>query len=176
MQTRSSCSEAPAGSTGEEGSTRRKKIGIAELAVATNGEMLTTSGVGSCLGVAIYDEDQSIGGLVHVMLPEAEGEVENAAKYADTGIEALVSELVEIGAEPSNLVAKASGGSDMLSFESQGPTIGARNIEAVRSILSGLNIPLVAEDVGGNHGRSLKFHPSTGTLDINSAKRDNYSL
>lgn len=149
----------------------RRKVGIADAEIATNGELLTTSGVGSCLGVAIYDEGKEIGGLVHIMLPEADESVENDLKYADTGVETLVREVEEAGGERENFAAKMAGGSNMLSFESNDESIGTRNIQAVRSELEELGIPLVDEDVGGDHGRSIEFNPTTKSFQVTSAKR-----
>lgn len=154
----------------------RRKVGIAEAKIATNGELLTTSGIGSCLGIAIYDDRNEIGGLVHIMLPEADESVEIDSKYADTGIESLVRDIEESGADRSNLRAKVAGGSDMLSFESNTESIGSRNIEAVREKLDELGIPLSGEDVGGDHGRSLEFDPATGSLRVTSAKQQNHLL
>jgi len=152
----------------------RVKVGIAEYRVASGDAVLTTSGLGSCLGVAIYDDAAGVAGLVHAMLP-SQAEMEetgNDAKFADSGIRRLVGDLEGEGAERTRMEAKLAGGSDMLDFSESGPGIGARNAEMGRRTLAEFDIPVVAEDVGGERGRSLRLEVDTGDLVVKSANRD----
>jgi chemotaxis protein CheD len=156
---------------------RRLKVGIAEYRVSSSEAVLTTSGLGSCLGVAIHDDAAGVAGLVHVMLPAAEEMNDgNAAKFADTGIEVMVEAMEEEGADPSNMVAKVAGGSDMLDFSENGSGIGVRNIETTRETLDDLGIPLTEEDVGGDHGRSVRLETRTGDFVVKSANKDSITL
>lgn len=155
----------------------RIKVGIAEYEVTRESVELTTSGLGSCVGVALYDDETGAAGLVHVMLPEAEKVKNgNAAKFADAGTELLIEELLALGADPENIRAKIAGGSDMLDFSDGGPGIGDRNVAMVRDTLDEHNVALVGEDVGGDHGRSLRLDTTTGTLLVKSANRENKQL
>ncbi|MBV0924278.1 chemotaxis protein CheD [Halomicroarcula limicola] len=155
----------------------RVKIGIAEYQVTTDSAVLTTSGLGSCIGVAIYDELSGAAGLVHVMLPTAEDvEGGNRAKFADTGVAVLVEALEAEGASRDGMRAKIAGGSDMLDFSENGSSIGSRNAEKVRETLEAYGIPLVGEDVGGDHGRSLRLESDTGNLVVKSANMDSATL
>jgi chemotaxis protein CheD len=155
----------------------RVKVGIAEYKIASGNSVLTTSGLGSCLGIALYDRQESIAGLVHVMLPSAdEMDDGNEAKFADTGIEALVDELDREGADPRNMEAKIAGGSDMLDFSEDGSGIGLRNVETGKETLDELSIPVIGEDVGGEHGRSLRLEVDTGDLVVKSANKDSITL
>lgn len=163
--------------TGQTNTPERIKVGIAEYDVSTNGETLSTSGLGSCIGVGIHDEESGISGLVHVMLPvSAEVDGGNPAKFADTGVETLVRELEANGADRSSMVAKIAGGSDMLDFSKNGSGIGVRNATVVEETLSALDIPIVGEDVGGDHGRSIRLQGDTGDLIVKSANRDEKRL
>ena len=45
------------------------KVGMADLKVGKSPDVLTTLGLGSCVGVAIYDPVTKISGLLHCMLP-----------------------------------------------------------------------------------------------------------
>ena len=157
--------------------TERIKVGIAEYDVSTDGAVLTTSGLGSCIGVAIHDENADVSGLVHVMLPTAD-EVDggNAAKFADTGVETLVEALEDAGGSRRAMIAKIAGGSDMLDFSKNGSGIGERNVKVVRKTLDSLDIPIVESDVGGDHGRSLRLEGETGDLVVKSANRDEKRL
>lgn len=155
----------------------RIKVGIAEYKVTTDSAVLTTSGLGSCIGIGIYDEVTGAAGLVHIMLPSAENRDDgNRAKYADTGIEALVDSLKDAGAKQQHLRAKFAGGSDMLDFSESGDSIGSRNARKVREKLEELNIPILGEDVGGDHGRSLRLKASTGDLVVKSANTESATL
>jgi chemotaxis protein CheD len=146
----------------------RQRIGIGEYAVAEE-HLLTTSGLGSCVGVALYDPTAGVGGLVHVMLPSsAVGADGPDGKFADTGIEALVSELVASGADSDAIEAKLAGGSSMLDFSTDDTDIGERNVAAIRELLDERDITVVATDTGGDSGRSLTFDPATGEVTIST--------
>ncbi|MCP3026098.1 chemotaxis protein CheD [Halobacillus sp. A5] len=133
--------------------------------------VIRTAGLGSCMGVVIYDADRSIAGMVHVMLPNSEmskNQYVNPAKFADTGIAALRNKLIKAGAASSRLRAKIAGGSQMFQFHSKSELmrIGPRNIEAVKSRLSELGIMLAAEDTGGDNGRTIEFDPVSCVLNV----------
>jgi len=147
----------------------RKRVGIADFAVTTDGAVLTTSGLGSCLGIGLYDDRAGVAGLIHVMLPTAPDDAPNAAKYADTGIDAVLAEMDDEGATPGRVRAKLAGGSAMFEFDSQDEPIGERNVAVTRATLDRLGIPVDAEDVGGDSGRSIRFHGDTGELRVKSA-------
>lgn len=146
----------------------RRPVGVAEYAITVDDVVLVTSGLGSCVAVGLSDGENAAG-LLHVMLPTADGRpVENPAKFADTGIELVVTELEAMGIHRADLVAKIAGGSEMIAFDSQARSIGERNVEAVRLALEALDIPLAGEDVGGDEGRTVEFTVD-GTLAIRSA-------
>ena len=145
-------------------------VGIADVAVTTDGATLSTSGLGSCVAVAVYDERGDVGGLVHAMLPRAaDGADDNPAKYADEGVRALYDSLVAAGATQTALSAKVAGGSHMFDFSDADNRIGARNVDVARETLGDLDVRIAAEDVGGDRGRSVKFDPTTGELTVRSA-------
>jgi len=146
----------------------RRRVGIADFAVTADGAVLSTSGLGSCLGVGLYDEGAGVAGLIHVMLPTAPTDAPNAAKYADTGIETLLNAMVDEGATPQRVTAKLAGASAMFDFDSQDTSIGDRNVTAARATLGRLGVSVVAEDVGGDSGRSIRFHGDSGTLSVSS--------
>jgi len=155
----------------------RIKVGIAEYEVTADGAELTTSGLGSCVGVALYDKTSAVAGLIHVMLPEAEDmDGEKPAKFADAGTELLIEEMEKLGAQSRQMQAKIAGGSDMLDFSEGGAGIGDRNVEEVRETLSEYGIPIVGEDVGGDHGRSLRLEARNGDLVVKSANQENQRL
>ena len=152
------------------------KVGMADLNVATAPNRLRTTGLGSCVGIILYDRIHRIGGLAHIMLPSSEmvkiGEV-NKAKYADTAIPLMIDMMVSIGAKKSLLVAKLAGGAQMFQFQTQNEMmrIGPRNVTATKEILKTLDIPILAEDVGENYGRTIELDTETGILYIKTATK-----
>ena len=152
------------------------KVGIAQMDVVKMPDTIRTSGLGSCVGVVLYDETKKIAGLVHIMLPDsslARTETINEAKFANTGIAALVEKLKLAGVQPFRLKAKIAGGAQMFKFATDNDSmrIGPRNVDAVKKELSKNNIPLIAEDTGGNSGRTIEFNPASSQLMIRTVNQ-----
>lgn len=148
------------------------KVGMADLNLCHAPDAITTLGLGSCVGVALYDKSNSLAGLVHIMLPDSTQvrQNQNKAKFADTGIELMIDMLVKEGARRSALVAKIAGGAQMFAFSGNNDMlrVGERNVEAVKEQLKKLGIPLLAEDTGENYGRTVEFYPENGNFVIKS--------
>ncbi|WP_139904145.1 chemotaxis protein CheD [Clostridium thermarum] len=146
------------------------RVGIADLNVAASPDKLITVGLGSCVGIALYDQQLRIGGLAHIMLPDSTqfNNVTNPFKFADLAVPLLLERLQKMGANPRNLKAKIAGGASMFSFSDKSMImdIGARNCSAVKTALQKLNIPLLAEDVGGNRGRTMILNTHSGLVQI----------
>ena len=146
------------------------KVGMADLNICKAPDMITTLGLGSCIGIAVYDPVLKIGGLAHIMLPDSTQMRTNSniAKFADTGIEELVKRVVMAGANKRRLVAKIAGGAKMFQVSglSTVGNVGERNAQASRAKLKQLGIPLLAEDTGLNYGRTVELYPETGEFRI----------
>jgi chemotaxis protein CheD len=140
--------------------TQTAMIGIGEYRVGSFPMM--TIGLGSCIGLTIYDDTLKVGAMVHIMLPDSAGRKDRPGKYADTAIPLLIRELNALGSRNRNLIAKMAGGACMFEYFGTNLNIGERNAEKVRALLKELNIPLVKEDVGGKVGRSVTFLPGSG--------------
>ncbi|WP_128894219.1 chemotaxis protein CheD [Longirhabdus pacifica] len=152
------------------------RVGMAELKIATSPHILRTSGLGSCVGMALYDASERIGGMVHIMLPTSKIAREtdpNPAKYADLAVPKLMDELIKFGAKPSKIKAKLAGGAQMFAFKSESEMIkiGLRNVEMCHNLLKQMSIPIEGEDVGGNSGRTIELHMDTGKLTISTANK-----
>ena len=144
-------------------------VGMADLKVAKCPDILTTLGLGSCVGITLYDKAKQIGGMAHVMLPSYKGfEGQTIMKFADSAIIELVNQLSRIGASRTSLVAKIAGGAHMFgrSQSSDMLKIGERNAAASLAILAQLRIPVQANDTGGTHGRTIELYLDTGKLKI----------
>lgn len=142
------------------------KVGMADLKVCRAPDGLTTLGLGSCVGIAIRDPLNKVGGLAHVMLPDStaiRGET-NIPKFADTGIEELIKQMKLLGANPVRMQAKIAGGAMMFAFQNKSDLVrvGDRNVEASIKKLNELRIPILAQDTGDTYGRTVIFYPETG--------------
>lgn len=146
------------------------KVGMADLQCVAHPSILTTLGLGSCVGIALYDTKNKIIGLAHIMLPSSlqARNNSNVAKFADTGIQCLVDKMIELGAVKSNIVAKIAGGSQMFAFSASSDMtrIGTRNVIATKEKLEELKIPILSEDTGGNFGRTIELYSNDGKLMI----------
>lgn len=146
------------------------KVGMADFKVAKHPSVLTTLGLGSCVGIALYENKIRIIGLAHIMLPSSTISINavNRAKFADTAIIDLVDSMVSLGADIKNIVAKLAGGAQMFSFTSANEImrIGQRNVEASRLLLKEMRIPIISEDVGGNFGRTIELSSEDGMLKV----------
>ncbi len=144
------------------------KVGMADLNIIKAPGILTTLGLGSCVGIALYDKHNKIAGLAHIMLPSSK-EIKNntnEAKFADTGIELLIEKMVKEGAIKELLTAKIAGGAQMFSFNNNNSIlkIGERNVQATKEKLKELNIKIISEDTGGNYGRTIELNADDGSL------------
>ena len=94
------------------------KVGMADLNICKSPNAITTLGLGSCIGIAIYDPVTKIGGLAHIMLPDSTKirNNSNIAKFADTGIVELVNRMVRAGAGRTRMVAKIGRGKNVRSI------------------------------------------------------------
>ena len=142
------------------------KVGMADLKTGKAPNTITTLGLGSCIGIALWDSTTKIGGLAHIMLPDSTRirNNSNVAKFADTGITELVRQMEKMGVSRRHMVAKIAGGARM--FEVSGKTsvgnIGEKNALASKAKLRELGIRLVAEDTGLNYGRTVELDCNNG--------------
>lgn len=148
-------------------------VGMGQLSVARVG-VLAINGLGSCVGLALYDPVNQVAGLAHIMLPASpvpHNKQILKGKYADTAIPELVKIMCAQGAERRLIQAKMAGGAQMFAGTKGTDvlSIGERNTISSKSLLGQMNIPLVAEDTGGSHGRNLSFICETGTLQIRNS-------
>lgn len=150
------------------------KVGIAEAAVCDVDESIITIGLGSCVGVCLYDSSKKIAGMVHVMLPDSTSTKNNANrfKFADTGIADLISNMEKKGASKTRLTAKIAGGAQMFSSSNASDImkIGERNVIAVKGQLKQHNIKIIAEDTGDSFGRTIELFAVDGRLSVKSIK------
>lgn len=146
-------------------------VGMADLIVVSAPAKLITLGLGSCIGLVIFDSIAKVAGMAHIMLPDSRGAKggEKIGKFADTAVPAVIDELIKKGALKSRMKAKIAGGAQMFALP-DAPTdflaVGSRNVKETTSRLAAAGIPLVASDTGGNKGRTIEFSTTTWFLTV----------
>lgn len=153
------------------------KVGMADMQICEPPKGLTTLGLGSCVGVVLYDVKSKISGMVHVMLPDSTKIRNNAnrAKFADTGIQDMLEKMLRAGASKEYMVAKIAGGARMFAYGSSNSDlmkVGEKNVEAVKAMLDSLGIKIISEDTGLNYGRTIIFDSTNGNLIIKAVGRE----
>jgi chemotaxis protein CheD len=144
------------------------KVGMADYKSSVHPGVLMTLGLGSCVGIALYDTYSKVIGLAHIMLPSsvyARDKI-NYAKFADTAIVKLLEDMISLGARKERIVAKIAGGAQMFAFQDKSDImkVGAKNVISTKEKMQELKIPIIAEDTGGNYGRTIEFYSDDGRL------------
>lgn len=152
------------------------KIGIAEWGLTSAPGRIITMGLGSCVGVTIFDPRTRVGGMVHILLPDSTqfGELKRPAKFADTGIRLLRQNLLQEGCRSYDLEAKLAGGARMFKFNDSSVktlNIGERNVEMALKTLAELGIPVKARDTGGDYGRTMILDTENGAVYVKTVGR-----
>lgn len=150
-------------------------IGIGDLKVCKAPDVLITYALGSCVGVCLHDAAVGVAGLSHIMLPESSGVNAQSTpmRFADTALPMLIQQMERMGASKMRLKAKIAGGATMFATASDKFNIGDRNIAAVKKFLMANRIPIIAEDIGLDYGRTQLFYPDTGIMEIRAAAKGN---
>jgi chemotaxis protein CheD len=156
-------------------------VRVADLKVGGPEDVLVTIGLGSCVAIVLYDPVVQVGGLAHVLLPSpalSRRVRQNPAKSPQTALPLLLEEMARRGASPRRITARIAGGASMFASLAAPGTVsmGERNIVASRDALMTHSIPVVAEDVGADYGRTVRFQVCDGRVDISSVAHGSRAL
>ncbi len=149
-------------------------VGVGELRVSKDaGDILIAFGLGSCLGVVVYDPVAHVGGMLHAMLPLASLDPEkarfNVGMFVDTGVPALFRDCYKHGALKYRMTVKVAGGATIAIDEDEDLfQIGRKNIVVLRKILQQNGIEVQASDIGGRISRTVTLAISNGDVHIRS--------
>ena len=146
-------------------------LGMADLMVVPAPIKLITLGLGSCIGLVVYDSFAKVAGMAHIMLPNSRGlsASEKVGKFADTAVPAIIEEMLKKGATRTRIKAKIAGGAQMFALPGMSAdflTVGAKNVNETMARLRRMGIALVASDTGGNKGRTIEFSTSNWMLKV----------
>lgn len=157
----------------------QRTVAIADLAVVRGHAQLVTTGLGSCVGIALLERDAGIGGLAHILLPAptvSSGEA-TPGKYAMTAVPDMLKRIRALGGH-GPIEARLVGGASMFAslLPPNGVSLGTRNVRAAEAACAEHGIPIVGRDVGGAHGRSIYFTIDEGSILVRSIQMGNVAL
>lgn len=152
----------------------RYVVGVGDMKVASGSDhVVVTHGLGSCLGISIFDPVAHVGGILHVMLPTSSVSPEKAkatpCMFVDTGTPLFFKEAYAAGAVKNRLVVKVAGGAALASDKEDFFAIGKRNFVALRKIFWVNGIMIAHEDVGGHICRTMYLDTGTGRTWLQSS-------
>lgn len=155
-------------------------IKVAELRAARGDSRLVTVGLGSCVAIVLHDAAAAVGGMAHVLLPSPalSRQSDNPAKFPQTAVPTLIEAMVALGASPRRLTARLAGGASMFANLSPAGAIqmGERNVVASRQVLAQLEVPITAEAVGGDYGRTVRFDVASGRVLVSSLRAGEHAI
>lgn len=154
----------------------RLVVGIADLQMTADPRaLLVTYALGSCIGVTIFDPVARVGGMLHLMLPQASLSPEKAKNcpcmFADTGVPLLFTKAYELGAKKERMVVVAAGGAEILADEGHFK-IGSRNRTMLRKLFWKNNVLIAAEDTGGTHSRTMTLCLADGRVTVKNKNEE----
>ena len=147
---------------------------MGQMTIGRDGEELRTL-LGSCIGLALYDRRRKIGGLAHIVLPNARGNRDRPGKYVDTAVPALIDKMEQLAGAELEITAKMAGGARMFS-NTLASNIGRQNIEACEHLLGQLGIPIITKHCGGGQGRRMTLNTANGSIRIEIVGQDPIQL
>ena len=155
------------------------RVNIAELAVSAAPITLATIGLGSCVAIVLHDARAGVGAMAHVLLPSEALSTNRhlPGKFAASAVPVMLTRMRELGAR-DGIGARIVGGSSMFAslLPAGAPPLGTRNIAAARAACLAHGVPVVGEDVGGSHGRSVYLDVKQGALLVRSLAKGDVSL
>lgn len=153
-------------------SGREVVVRVADMRSGLADDTLVTVGLGSCVAIMLHDAEAKVGGMAHVLLPTPvlSRKDSNPAKFPQTAIPRLIELMVADGATPQRITARLAGGASMFTALAPPGTIqmGERNLVAARQVLNTHGVPLIAEAVGGDFGRTVRLRVCDGRVEVST--------
>ncbi|MBI5715595.1 MAG: chemotaxis protein CheD [Chloroflexi bacterium] len=144
-------------------------VGLGEVKISTDPEaVLVAYGLGSCLGIGMYDSAARIGGMLHAVLPQRTNGDTNLSKYVDTGVPEMVKKMLAAGARREHLMVRVAGGANMLLNVTFAKTlnIGERNVAAAQEVFTRAGLNVLGQEVGGSTGRTVRLYVADGRMTV----------
>ena len=133
---------------------------------------LVIHGLGSCVALILYDNKNKVYAMSHILLADFKNSDINTIKkyphkYVFSSVKNLLEEILNHGAEKSNIRAIIVGGAKI--FQNQFNDIGKKNVKILKEELEKFNIKIEKEDTGGTQGRTLIYDTNNNSILIHYA-------
>lgn len=126
-----------------------------EFAVGSDIEQIAFKTLlGSCVAVMFYDKVTKIKAMNHFLLPNSNN-THDDMKYGLYSVEAMLNEMYKLGCNKKNMVAKISGGADIMQITLSSQSIGSRNVEFAKEFCKAEGFKILSEHTRGEHGRLI---------------------
>ena len=122
--------------------------------------------LGSCVAVCLFDPKNRIGGMNHILVP-GRADLKNfddSARYGINALELLINEIMQLGGERHQIIAKVFGGAHIIQSISKENGMGQKIIYFVKDFLNNERIRIISHDLGGNDIRKVYFYTDTGNV------------
>lgn len=153
----------------------RIDVHISDMKVSKKTEVvLVTHSLGSCLGLAAYDPQARVAGLIHCLLPRPTSKAKaesNPAMFVTSGVPIMIRAMFALGAVRERLILKAAGCGQMLNMLNQF-NAGKRNQEALYQLLKYNELKLAAKDLGGTDPKTIHLYVGTGQIIVRSRGKE----
>ncbi len=110
--------------------------------------------LGSCVAIMFFDKVKKVKGMNHFLLPSTNN-TNDDMKYGLYSVEAMLNEMYKLGCSKDNMIAKISGGADIMQLNTSSSSIGFRNVEFAKDFCKSEGFRLVSEHTRGEHGRLI---------------------
>ncbi len=138
-------------------------VNTGEVKFASDGVILRSIAIGSCIAIAVYDGRKKIGTMAHVMLPGQAPEKETQpTRYAANAINEIIDLMTRAGTRSCDIEACLVGAGNVL--EKEDDTVCKTNVESVMQLLEEKNIPVKATALGGTERKSVFLDIDSGTI------------
>ncbi len=153
-------------------------VGIADIKVGKGTDVLRTT-LGSCIGIVLYDPEQKIGAISHIMLakdPTGKDSLKSPHKYGETALPELIKMMQEAGSSIGQFNCRMFGGASMFKGINSNflQNIGEQNIAIVKKFMEEKKIPIIVEDIAGNEGRTISLYTEDGRILLKKAGMEKY--
>ena len=126
-----------------------------EFAVGSDADQIAFKTLlGSCVAIMFYDKVTRVKGMNHFLLPKTNN-TNDDMKYGLYSVEAMLNEMYKLGCSKGNMIAKISGGADIMQINMSSQSIGFRNVEFAKDFCKSEGFKLVGEHTRGEHGRLI---------------------
>ena len=134
---------------------------------ASNGPVMMSTLLGSCIAACLYDPWRKVIGMNHFLVANCSHNMSdmpfylsNAGRYGIHAMELLINRMMKLGADRRDLRAKIFGGASIIygnGLKVRNFNVGHNNCLFIKEFLLNESIPVEAEDIGGNSGRVVHF-------------------